>query len=193
MGKGVTAQTTAGNPKKHTPRRKASPTMQEQEHTNKAPSSQPRQETPNEHWRGGNRATHTTSKSPKCRQSKIRRPLPDTRDRRNKSTAPTATTEAPGKPPSAQNATWRRRRQSRRHTNNTTTPTVPHTYHRGATVYRPRHRHSRTWLAKKRKGRQRCSCGERLARWGPSALTPSAPIIRLLRRSRYCRNERLAR
>ena len=53
VGKGVTAQTTAGDPKgtlqDGKPAHERGPTMQEQEHTNKAPSSQPRQETPNEH------------------------------------------------------------------------------------------------------------------------------------------------
>ena len=38
--------------------------------------------------------------------TKSMRPLPDTRDRSNKSTAPTATTEAPCKAPGAPDATW---------------------------------------------------------------------------------------
>ena len=41
-----------------------------------------------------------------CKQSKSMRPLLDTKDRSNKITARIATTEAPGKPPGAQNATW---------------------------------------------------------------------------------------
>ena len=50
VGKGVTAHTTAGTPKgtlqDGKPAHERGPTMQEQEHTNKAPSSQPRHETP---------------------------------------------------------------------------------------------------------------------------------------------------
>ena len=34
------------------------------------------------------------------------RPHPDTRERSEKSTAPTATAEAPGKPPGTRSATW---------------------------------------------------------------------------------------
>ena len=53
VGKGVTAQTTAGNPKgtlqDRQPAHECEPTMQEQELTNRASSSQPRQETPNAH------------------------------------------------------------------------------------------------------------------------------------------------
>ena len=47
-----------------------------------------------------------TKKGKGTNQSKSMTPLPNSRDRSNKSTAPTATTEAPGKPPGARNATW---------------------------------------------------------------------------------------
>ena len=57
------------------PAHERGPTMQEYEHTNKAPSSQPRQETPNAHRGGGTRATHTTSNSPKSNQSKCSSPI----------------------------------------------------------------------------------------------------------------------
>ena len=59
-------QTTAGNTKRHTPRRTAGPQAREQEHINKAPSNQQRQETPNAHCSGGNKATHTAPNSPEC-------------------------------------------------------------------------------------------------------------------------------
>ena len=63
VGIGVTAQATAGNPKRHTPRRRAGPQARtnntKQKHTNKAQSSWKWQEAPNAHWGSGNKATHS--------------------------------------------------------------------------------------------------------------------------------------
>ena len=92
-GKGVTAQTTAGNPKRHTPRRKASPRARTTNARTRAHKQGPKQPatTRNTKYalRRREQSTHTTSNSPKCNQSKSMRPLPVTRDRGSKSTAPT--------------------------------------------------------------------------------------------------------
>ena len=60
VGTGVTAQTAAGDPKRHTPGRRAGPRARtnntERKHTKKAPRSRQRQETHNAHWSGGNGA-----------------------------------------------------------------------------------------------------------------------------------------
>ena len=75
-GIGVTAQTTAGNPKRHTPRQRAGPRARtnhtDRKHTNKAQSSRQRQEAPNAHRGGQNNAT-ATPQGPRWLQVSTRR------------------------------------------------------------------------------------------------------------------------
>ena len=99
------AQTTTGNPKRHTPRGRGGPRARtnntERKHTSKAKSSRRRQEAPNTHRSGGNNAAmqRLVTNSPQYTQTKSMRLHPDTRERNSKSTAPTATMEAPGREP----------------------------------------------------------------------------------------------
>ena len=67
----------------------------ERKHTSKAQSSRQRQEASNVHRSGGSKAAPS---SPKCNSTSSVRLHPDTRERINKRTARTATTETPGKP-----------------------------------------------------------------------------------------------
>ena len=64
VGVGVAAQTTAGNPKRHTPIQRAGPQARtnntERKHTSKAQSSRQGQEAPNAQRSGGSKATHST-------------------------------------------------------------------------------------------------------------------------------------
>ena len=108
----VTAQTTAGHPKRHTPRRRAGPRARTNNTRTVAHEQGPKQpattrNTPRARGEAEtNKATHTAPNSPECNRIKSMRLHPDTRERSNRSTAPTATTEAPGKPPGTRHATW---------------------------------------------------------------------------------------
>ena len=95
------AQTIAGNPKRYTPRRKAGPRARtnntKRKHTSKARSSRIQQEAPNSHRSSGNKATHSTQE-PEAQRKKLHETAPWHERRNNQGIAPTATTEATGKP-----------------------------------------------------------------------------------------------
>ena len=100
--------------------------------------------------------------SSECNQIKSTRLHPDNRERRNKSAAPTATPEAPGKPRRPKHyLVPGRHRQSRRHTNDTTTPTIHHAPHRGALCGRAMHCLTTTRPFSQLRDHRRCSCGTR--------------------------------
>ena len=79
VGIGVATRTSAGNPKRHTPRRGAAPRARtnntEREHTSKAQSSRQLHEAPNAHRSGGNKATHSTQQ-PEAQRNKLHETAP---------------------------------------------------------------------------------------------------------------------
>ena len=102
---------------------------------------------------------------------------PDTRERSNRSTAPTATTVAPGKPPAPETPPGPGRHcQSRHHTNYTTTPTIHHAPHRRALRNRAMHCRTTTRPSKKLQDHRRCSSGTRNAACAaqPAETTPNS-------------------
>ena len=107
------------------PAHERGPTTQEQEHKNKAPSSQQQQETPYARWSGANKATHTAPNSPECNQ--IERMRPHQGKKQQVHSAPSHNRGAGQTPrrPKCYLAPGRRR-QSWRYTNNRTKPTIPH-------------------------------------------------------------------
>ena len=123
-GISVKAQRTAGNPKRHTPRRRAGPRARTNTRTG-AHEQGPKQPATTRNTQrargGGNKQSNTHgAQQPWLQPNKSMRLHPDTRERSNRSTAPTATTEAPGKPPEPETLPGPgRQRQSRRHTNDT--------------------------------------------------------------------------
>ena len=124
MGVGVAAQTTAGNPKgtlkNGEPAYECGLTTQNGIILARPKAASNGRKHP---MRTGLAETkqHTAPNSPKRNLTNIMRLYPDTRERSNKSTAPTTTTEASGKPPAPS------RRQPRCQTSNAirTTPCRP--------------------------------------------------------------------
>ena len=103
VGIGVTAQTTAGNLKRHTPRRRAGARARTNNTRTGAYKQGPKQpattgNTQCARERRKQKNTHGTQQ-PWVQPSKSMRVHPDTKVRSNRSTGPTATTEALGKPP----------------------------------------------------------------------------------------------
>ena len=102
---------------------------------------------------------------------------PDIRKRSNRSTAPTAKTEAPANPRSPKRYLAPGcHRQSRRHTNDTTTSTTHHAPHRGALRDRAMHCPTTTRPSKKQRVHRRCSSGTRDAACAaqPAKTTPNS-------------------
>ena len=105
MGRtGVTAQTTAGNPERHTPRRRAGLRSRTNNTKTGAHEQGPKQPTTTRSTQGARvrrkqTKQHTRHPTALIATKKKRRLHYDIRKRSDRSTAPTATTEAPGKPP----------------------------------------------------------------------------------------------
>ena len=117
-GTRVIVQTTAGKFNRHTPRRRAGQRVRTNNVRTGTHEQGPKQ-------LAGTRNTPTRRKQtkqhtwhPTVQPNKSMRTHPDTRERSNRSIAPTATSEAPGEPSKRYLAPGRHR-QSQRHTNDT--------------------------------------------------------------------------
>ena len=154
-------------PQKAHSKTESRPTSADQQHKNGSTQTRPQTDGDDKKHstRTGAEETKQHTRHPTALSAnKSMRLHPDTRERFKRSTAPTATTEAPGKSPAPKRyLAPSRHRQSWRHTNDTTTPTIHHVPHRGAVRGRAMHCPTNTRPSKKLRDHRRCSSGTRNA------------------------------